>query len=400
MSNQKLKRRLTKIIKSKWAYGILETVCRALPHKKTISFASFPDLTDNARAFYDYLSRTEEKGVFSGYEYVWHVDKNTQINVQEYPNCTFVRRHTIRSVVKLFQSDYLISTHGLYNALPLSRRRTSILVSHGMPLKTSGYLNQADIRDGVMLGDYYIVTSVLYKKLFKDIYHATDDQVLITGQPRNDWLFEKLSPEKEAHIRGVGEHIVMYMPTFRKCNLRDVADGDYTEDPNKAFGGTKEEWQALNAILKESNQVMVVKPHPMDAISNVALLKDMDSIKVIDDTWLTKHGILLYQFLAYTDKLVTDYSNVYVDYLLTNKPIGFFVADLDQYAANRGFVFSNPMEFMPGKIFKQFSDLNRFVVEEDYYEQERKHANSILNEITEGVACKTLFSQLNEVLTK
>ena len=55
--------------------------------------------------------------------------------------------------------------------------------------------------------------------------------------------------------------------------------------------------------------------------------------------------------LGSSDALITDYSSVYFDYLLLDKPIGFTVDDMELYIKDRGFIFNNPEEYMPGKRY-------------------------------------------------
>lgn len=42
----------------------------------------------------------------------------------------------------------------------------------------------------------------------------------------------------------------------------------------------------------------------------------------------------LYEILPHTDLLITDYSSVYFDYLLLDKPIVFTPTDLGEYSKN------------------------------------------------------------------
>ena len=61
-----------------------------------------------------------------------------------------------------------------------------------------------------------------------------------------------------------------------------------------------------------------------------------------------------------TDALITDYSSVYFDYLLLDKPIGFVVDDLDDYRQNRGFLLEPVGRWMPGTRIEALKDLKEF----------------------------------------
>ena len=89
---------------------------------------------------------------------------------------------------------------------------------------------------------------------------------------------------------------------------------------------------------------------------------------------------MLYELLGMADKLITDYSSVYIDYLILDKPIGFFIPDLKKYSNDRGFYENNLNESLPGPILEQDNDLIDFIINnEDNYSQKRKIINDKYN---------------------
>jgi CDP-glycerol glycerophosphotransferase (TagB/SpsB family) len=74
---------------------------------------------------------------------------------------------------------------------------------------------------------------------------------------------------------------------------------------------------------------------------------------------LRKGGINLYQLIAETDALITDYSSVAFDYLLLDRPIGYTLDDFDEYTP--GFVVENPLDYMPGKKIWSTEDFLEFM---------------------------------------
>lgn len=64
--------------------------------------------------------------------------------------------------------------------------------------------------------------------------------------------------------------------------------------------------------------------------------------------WLEKKQIKLYELIGISDGLLSDYSSVAVDYLLLDRPLGYVLADYNIYKEKRGFVFEDPLEYMPG----------------------------------------------------
>ena len=72
----------------------------------------------------------------------------------------------------------------------------------------------------------------------------------------------------------------------------------------------------------------------------------------MDTEALNYHMLTIYHIMDAFDVLVTDYSSVYVDFLLLNKPIIFSCPDIEVYKRDRGFIVDDPEMFMPGAKVK------------------------------------------------
>jgi CDP-ribitol ribitolphosphotransferase len=77
-------------------------------------------------------------------------------------------------------------------------------------------------------------------------------------------------------------------------------------------------------------------------------------IYLLTDSMLNQNRVDLYEILGACDLLITDYSSVYFDFLLLNRPIIFTPTDLEAYRSTRGLLL-HPYEFWtPGpKTFNQ-----------------------------------------------
>lgn len=119
-----------------------------------------------------------------------------------------------------------------------------------------------------------------------------------------------------------------------------------------------------------------MKLHPKEEEYYKKTFEGFSNIKLCTSEFLAKYNLDIYQILSETDLLITDYSSVYFDYLLLDKPILFLNTDLDQYRNNRGFLL-NPFEFWtPGpkvNIYNHFiCELEKLLTDEKYYKTERK----------------------------
>ena len=62
---------------------------------------------------------------------------------------------------------------------------------------------------------------------------------------------------------------------------------------------------------------------------------------------IQKQKMTVYTLLRNADGLITDYSSVYFDYMLLDRPIAFAIDDIKEYGDKRGFIFETPEDYMP-----------------------------------------------------
>ena len=105
---------------------------------------------------------------------------------------------------------------------------------------------------------------------------------------------------------------------------------------------------------------MVIKLHPVEDTSILRGL-DLDHIKLIEDVMFDRDHSSLYHYLANVDALITDYSSVYYDFLLTKKPIGLAICDIDEYTKTTKLVFDNYEENVAGEYIYEFKDILTFI---------------------------------------
>ena len=92
------------------------------------------------------------------------------------------------------------------------------------------------------------------------------------------------------------------------------------------------------------------------------------------DDDLRAKDIQINELLENADVLLTDYSSVFYEFLLTNRPVGFLIGDINDY--KRGFAMDNPLDEMPGAKISTYEDLISFIEEslngQDNYADERR----------------------------
>lgn len=336
--------------------------------EKLIFFYSNLGFRDNVKAFYDYLIANQYN---KKYKIVVSANDYERFAQDAPDNVTFLNN---KQGIKFFmKAKYAFYCFGKYPIKP-SKRQTVVNLWHGTPLKKIGHLEQ-----GCEHIDYNYFTRVLtsaemYKPIMAKIFGCSEKQVEVLGNPRNDEMFQ---PDKlrDAAIRGENNKVILWLPTYREYDDEFVISTLKMED-----------LQQLNEYLKEMNCKMIIKLHPLQTVD----IKNMEFSKIdfISQEELNQKQMTVYTLLRNADGLITDYSSVYFDYLLLDRPIAFAVGDMEQYRDKRGFIFENPKDYMPGMEIKTREDVENFISDiinhRDDYKEERKKVNNIMNYYKDG----------------
>lgn len=291
------------------------------------------------------------------------------------------------SIWYTLRSKYIFNTHGM-SLLSMRPARKQIIFNlwHGMPLKKMGKM--LGLKQNSDAYSYFLSTSPFFEEVNMNCFDFKITQSFIGSNPRNDNLFRKIDLTKSLNISS-DSRVIVFMPTFRK-NASVGCDYSGSEFPLL----NEENIEELNEFLANNNDILIIKPHPYQQ-SVPIFTKNYSNIKVLTNLKLSLLGINLYSLLGSSDALITDFSSVYFDYLLTNKPIGFLIEDMSTYSKDRGFALKNPLSFMPGSKFSDIKGLEKFILDvnnnNDPYRKERERVNNISNSYQTSDSCKRIL---------
>ena len=152
-------------------------------------------------------------------------------------------------------------------------------------------------------------------------------EILKCGLPRNDIFFNR-SEELVANIRKTinipaDSQIIMYAPTFRD-NPKILADV-YKFDIEKLFKVLKKKFGGKWTLL--------MRFHPNVAATAFAKESFNGSENVINVTDYPD----MQELILVSDVLISDYSSVIYDFMISDKPVFIFAKDYDTYPKERGF---------------------------------------------------------------
>lgn len=371
------------------------------PAKDRIIFESHPEMSCNTYPVYKYLL---EKGLNEKYEFVWLSENPANHCEAHYKNTSFIpytksaksfvdkikTMYYIATAKALVYSNQLLGEHG--------KNKLSLCLQHGMPLKKSN-------------GTYCIkndcTAAVCVSEFFADNYNADfrveKNKMIFTGFPRNDLLLTDNDSKAKLGLEDY-DKIIFWLPTFRQ--RKDKKLGQY-EMEVKGTGipaiDTAEEMTKVNEFLKENNCLLILKPHP---VQDMSAMKEsgLSNFLIINDNDLKAKDIQLYELLGKCDAMITDYSSVYYDYLLTDKPIGLTIGDIGEYIAKRGFVYKNPLDILKGEYIYDTDGLITFLANvknsNDIAKTERTAVKNTVHSIQEPISAELVGNYIISKIEK
>lgn len=348
---------------------LMTFINRIVPKKNIILFDSYPDYSDNSRSLYEYIVKNRPD-IMSDYLLVWGVNDYESARLKVKPNTEVVRKKSVRGLMCFFRASYIFTTHGYFSDVYSGGGQKQINLWHGC-----GYKKMPE-EDRMYRGDITIAPGNPYKTIQAKEFDLREEDVLITGLPRNDELFKREQADlSDIEInRSDYSKIIIWMPTYRKAKIgHHGVDGDVG-----SFGASTispEGYDKLNRVLKDTNILLLIKPHPMES-AEIDLSKGYSNIKIISNQMLSECNLSLYGLLGQTDGLLSDYSSVVIDYLLLNKPIAMTISDMNEYRNSRGFLFDRLEDFLPGPIIADEKELADYFVNIDAIEE--KHLSKRL----------------------
>ncbi|MDL0437788.1 CDP-glycerol glycerophosphotransferase family protein [Niallia sp. SS-2023] len=261
---------------------------------------------------------------------------------------------------KVLAADILVLTEAnvIFDKEQYTLNQTVIDLWHGFPLKAMGHAdkNEAD-RNAVTERwsniDYVCSYSDKFSEMMTKCFKVDPEIFHITGMPRNDLLIKSYHEKDNSilrklfHIETEGKKFIMFMPTYRKVTFNNRQDT--TLNRSHFFGFEKFNSEEFTAFLEKNNLELIVKFHPVE---EQYMLKNGielgNHVHLLTHEMLTQNNLDMYDILGKFDLLLTDYSSVYFDYLLIDKPIIFLPIDVEQYKTTRGFILGDYDMWTPG----------------------------------------------------
>jgi CDP-glycerol glycerophosphotransferase len=335
-------------------------VSRTIIANKTILFASYRgrSYSCSPKAIYRQILADPR---FEDYKIVWAFrDPEMYVDHPDMKRADLVVYGSKDFYRYLARAKYWIVNIGIPEFVFVCPEQVYVQTWHGTPLKKLGcdldvtsnaLFTEKDIfkkysQEGEIIS-YFISPSPFATEKFISAFNLAklgrEDVILESGYPRNDILINFVSSKVSRYKEKIGvprdKKNILYAPTWRD-DQHDEKLG-YVYDIKADFDYLQKNLADDYIILFRAHYLVA---NDFDFKRYENFVYDVSDLDDVNDLYLI------------SDLLVTDYSSVFFDYSNLDKPVIFYMYDLEQYRdKTRGFYLS--LTELPGPIVESELDL-------------------------------------------
>lgn len=329
--------------------------------------------SDSPKAMYEYMLTAPE---YKDFSFVWSFrEPEKYSHLLSNGRTQIVKFRTKADNKALRKAKYWISNYRMLDYQHPRKGQVYVQCWHGTPLKRLGYDIEAS--DNAMnsikeIREKYRTDAEKFSWLLSPSPFATDKfatawnlnatgqrgKLLEKGYPRNDRLITTTDEERADIRRELGvddKKVILYAPTWRD-NQHTSGEG-YTYKTEVDFDKLHKELGEEYVILFRAHYLVA---NSFDFARYDGFVRDVSTYPDINDLYIA------------SDLLVTDYSSVFFDYSNLERPVIFYMYDLEQYADEmRGFYLS--LDELPGPIVRDEDALIREIRDSDEWTPDEKY---------------------------
>jgi CDP-glycerol glycerophosphotransferase len=218
------------------------------------------------------------------------------------------------------------------------------------------------------------------QNIFSKAFRTPKEKVKITGYPRYDVLIANKN-------RIDNNKRVIYMPTFRgSVNSKFDLFLQYGFDVEK-----------IDFFLQERDIFLDIKLHPFNRPSK-KLREQIEKSKYI----FLLEDIQIYEEIHKYSILITDYSSIFFDYLLLDRPIIFAPFDKEQYVKKDREFYFNYEEVTPGPKAYSWNDVLEYIdifnKNPLKYKNERQIIKNRFHKYEDTKNCKRVYREIKKII--
>src|SRR3989344_4086395 len=422
----------------------IEAMCSIVPERMNIwVFGSWSgrNYNDNTKHLFNYIL-DHEKGIRP----IWLTKSSSIYDLLKSQGKECYYFYSIKGIYYSLASR-VVCVSDSWVDLPLTaflpqKRKLIVQLWHGTLLRkvdfSIGSLFKKTIRYIFLLylgRDYDLVTSATYKniEIFKNLFNVPREKIKIIGQPRNDIIFSKdkeswtssvidsslvrfnkkdsyeesheyalkrsskyskidfvillsllleiIKPRQTKRLRKLYrrvDKIFLYMPTWRD-NTFNLLGKEAKFDQKK-----------ISKFLEDNKSILLIKHHyyDYDKYQNLPTDNRLIFINKVED---------IYPMISWADVLLTDYSSIYFDFLLLDRPIIFTPFDMQTYGSQKGLYYDYDA-VTPGPKGKNWDEvmehMARLLKGEDKYKNRRRKMNKMFNHYNDQESSRRAYEEI------
>ena len=383
-------------IAKKGIVWILKILCRifyaVVPVKdNSIVFMAYHGrgYLDNPKAVYEEMTKDPK---FKDYQFYWILRHKNDCP----SNAISVKYMSLHYLYIFARAKYWVVNCKLPQYIYKKKNQIYLQTWHGTPLKKLGHdievsadmkfyrsgLSQKEMLctydDDVAKYNYLISPNPFTTKVFPSAFHISPEKLIEVGYPRNDILsnqnVELIENIKRTLNLPFDKKVILYAPTWRDDSF--VTKG-YTFELKADF----KKWK----ILLQDEYIVLFKPHYL-------IVNKIDSIQELDGFLYSIDADFDINYLyLVSDILITDYSSVFFDYAILNRPIYFYMYDRSNYQHQlRGFYLDVDKD-LPGKVYENEDEMLEDVKDKKFDYQKLKEFNHEFNCFQDGQCSKKVI---------
>lgn len=307
----------------------------------------------NSKYLYLHLKNSKE---FQGFNILFVINDDEKRNelIKLYGD-DFISNRGLNKIKILMASTWFCSAlQTPVGGFFLSFRRIVVHIGHGMPYKNIVYLekNLSGLKKiSYFLNStnftFYLATSEFYMKVISSCFRCNENKILVAPQPRADAVVQAEYIDKfelsKLSVRPLKEkYNILYAPTWR--HYADVT----------IFPFEDADLKEMNEYFIANDIVVWLRLHPFFDNSKLDI-SDCENIKLFSG----KDAEDINLHLHYFDSLITDYSSIFLDYLLLERPVIYFDYDFDQYQDIIGLI-TDYKKLKSGPSIRSFEEFKNY----------------------------------------
>lgn len=289
----------------------------------------------------------ESPPTHSGYLHVWSAKSQEVVppRYRDLDSVVPVRRHTPAYLYYLARAKYIISNSALPEYFVRRPEQRYLNTWHGIGYKTLGRTDRNPLGAALAVSNMLQATHVVSPCEFMSQIHLVGfsmanmftGKLAETGYPRIDTTLNATESEKNELYSILGctvqKPVVTYAPTWR----------------GEAFEVDRLR-SDLHNLAQLDCKVIFLGHH---------LMLKYVSPDILDEVVVPPGFVNTNQLLSITDVLITDYSSIFFDFLVTGRPIVHYVYDYVEYSTKRGLTLKK--DELPGNLACTSDELNSAV---------------------------------------